>query len=350
MQDIDRPFSSKITTFSLFLAVSIVCYHLNPAFDFQTITNDGKWTEVISNYLNELLTSFGNLSLSFFFLSSSFLLYRNYTWHTFFEKLKRRVPSLFVPLVLWNILCLIYKMRFHDGFWETWSNILLSNYCGPLWFVVQLLAMFLLSPIFWWIFKNKWVGMVVLSFSFFMPQLVDSYIVRMLSLDESQLSVFSRTIQYLPLYFTGAYLALHGDLSVQQERYRTKTMVVLSSLLLVATLLPFENLFLQFIHPFQIFALWVIVPKKAFKLKLPWTHQISFFMYASHSIVIGITMRMLHKFVLNESIPVSIHTVLISRLFFTLLSIGIIYLIAWMLIRWLPKTYAILTGGRVPTY
>lgn len=348
MQAIDNAFSHKITYFSLILAVSIVSYHLNPTFDYQTIVNDGSWLDVVANYLNELLNSFGALALSFFFLSSAFLLYRNFRLSQFSEKLKKRVTSLFVPLILWNILCLIYKLRFYDGFWETVRNILLSNYCGPLWFVVQILGLLLLSPAFLLLFKNKTAALVVVILSYFVPQLFDAHIVRLLSQNEAQVLVLSRTVQYLPLFFTGIFLAKHGDAYVQEERYRTKGSLFFAALLLLATLLPFENTVLIFIRQFQILAIWMLVPKTLFEKSPAWGFQISFFVYASHAIFIGILMRLLHRFVLDETVPVSIGTALTSRVLCLTVAISCIYLAAWFLIRWFPECYSTLTGGRVP--
>jgi hypothetical protein len=348
MQHIDNDFSHKITVFSLCLAVSIVCYHLNPTFDFQKITNDGGFVDSVSNYLNELLTSFGGLALSYFFLNSAFLTYRNFSLGQFPEKLKRRIRSLFVPLLLWNILCLVYKMRFDDGFMETVKNILLSNYCGPLWFVVQLLVMFLLSPVFHWILKHKTVGLCMVALAFFLPPFFDLHVVGLISINVGSQLVLSRTVHYLPLFLMGIFLALHFDAFVQQERYRTKFLLIFSALVLVASLLPFEHVVLDFLRQFQILALWVLVPKKWFQKKLPWTFGISFFIYASHAIVIGVIMRLLHHFVLDETMAVSIGTAMVARLFFTLISVTSIYLASWILIRWFPKIYAILTGGRTP--
>lgn len=347
-QTIDRAFSNKITVFSLFLSIAIVCVHLNPTWDYQTISNDGGFFDQSFNYLNELLTSLGSLAVSFFFLSSAFLLFRTYSYRQFPEKLKRRFLTLFIPLVLWNILCLVYKLRFGDGFLETLKNIVLSNYDDPLWFVVQILALFLLSPIFLWVFKNKTVGLVLTVILYFLPQLFDTYLIRHLAENESQTAVLSRTIYYLPVYFTGTYLAIHFDKILQEERYRRSFLMVISSIVLLVTLLPSNHPIILFFNQIQIIALWILLPKKRFKQHRNWGWQISFFIYASHAIIIGVVMRLLHKFILDETLPVSMGVAFFSRLLFLALSVSCIYLATWILIRWFPKIYGLLSGGRVP--
>jgi len=347
-QLLDHAFSNKITICSLFLSISIVCVHLIPTWDFETITNNGGFFDVIFNYLNDLLTSLGSLAVSFFFLSSAYLLYRKYSFLHFSEKLKRRFLTLFVPLLLWNILCLIYRLRFEDGFLETLKNIVLSNYDGSLWFVVQILVLFLLSPLFLWMFRNKWVGGALTVILYFLPQLFETFLARHIAENEQQLAVLTRTIYYLPIYFTGTYLAIHFDDFVQEERYRKNFPVVFSILVLVLTLLPSDHPVVQFLMQIQILALWILLPKKIFQKQPHWGFQISFFIYASHAIVNGVIMRFLHKFIIDETVAVSIGTALACRLLFLALSISCIYLAAWILIRWLPKTYGILTGGRVP--
>lgn len=347
-QIIDPSVSNKITFLSLIFSVSIVCVHLNPTWDFQIISNDGGVFDVSFNYLNDLLTSLGSLAVSFFFLSSAFLLYRSYSIGQFPEKLKRRIMTLFVPLVLWNILCLVYKMRFEDGFLETLGNIVLSNYDGPLWFVVQILGLFLLSPLFLWMFRNKLLGGVMTCLLFFLPLVFDTFIVPHLTDNTQQIALLSRTVYYLPIYFTGAYLAIHFDAFIQSEGYRKPMTWVISALVLLATLLPYNQVIIQFLMPFQVLALWTILSKKSFRNPLSWRFQISFFLYASHAIVVGVVMRFLHKFILDETIPVSIGIAFFSRLLFLVLCISCIYLAACILIRWFPRIYSLLSGGRVP--
>lgn len=347
-QNLNKAFSNKITFLSLILSVSIVCVHLNPTWDFQTITNDGGFFDVTFNYLNDLLTSLGSLAVSFFFLSSAYLLYRTYGLGQFPEKLKRRFWTLFVPLVLWNMLCLVYKLRFGDGFLETLKNIVLSNYDGPLWFVVQILGLFLLSPIFLWVFRNRYVGLGLTLILYFLPSFFDTCLVRHLTDNEQQLAVLSRTVYYLPIYFTGVYIAIHFEAAIQEELYRKRFTVLISSLVLLATLLPFSHPVIQFLMQLQVVALWIVLPKNSFQKSLNWGWQISFFLYASHAIVIGVVMRLLHKFILDETLPVSMGMAFFSRLLFLALSVSCIYLVAWMLIRWFPKIYGLLSGGRVP--
>ncbi len=347
-QIIDNAVSNKITFLSLIFSISIVCVHMNPIWDFQNITNDGGFFDVSFNYLNDLLTSLGSLAVSFFFLSSAFLLYRNYKIGQFPEKLKRRIMTLFVPLVLWNVLCMIYQLRFSDGFLETIKNILLSNYDGPLWFVVQILGLFLLSPMILWMFRNKYIGGVLSGLFFFLPLVFDTYLVRLLTDNEQQIAVISRSVYYLPIYFTGAYMAIHFDAIIQSERYRKPIPMILSALLLLVTLLPYNQVIIQFLMQFQVLAWWIILSKKNFINSLSWKYQISFFLYASHAIVVGVVMRFLHKFILDETIPVSIGMALLGRLLFLALCVSCIYLAAWILIRWLPKIYSLLSGGRLP--
>ncbi len=347
-QMLNQAFSHKITVLSWCLSIAIVCVHLNPSWDFKIISNNGGFFDVLFNFLNDLLTSLGSLAVSFFFMSSAYLLYRSYKLKQLPEKLKKRFYSLFVPLVLWNILCLVYKLRFGDGILETLKNIVLSNYDGPLWFVVQLLVLLLLSPLLLQLFKNKHIGLVLILISYFLPMMFDSFLVQHITDSAQQMSILSRSVYYLPNYFTGAYLAIHFDESIQLERYRKGWFVLISGLVLALTFVPSSQPFMQFLTLSQALAFWVILPNKRFKKPLNWKYQISFFIYASHIVVIGVVMRLLHRFVLDETLPVSIGTAFFGRLLFLALSVSCIYLAAWILIRWFPKVYRLLAGGRVP--
>lgn len=335
-QELNIPFSTKITLFSLFWSIVIVCYHLNPTFDYVHITNRGSMVDEVSFVLNALVNSLGNTAVSFFFLSSGFLLYRNLSLKNFPEKFKRRVYTLLIPLVLWNLIGLVYKMRFGDGFWDILKNIATSEYDGPLWFVLQLMILFLLSPFFKWIFQKKVLGLFLVGILFFIPLITNNLWSDWLS----------RGISYLPIYLTGVYLALHFDSHVQQERFRTPWLLVVSLFLLMISLIESDHLALQFLKQFQILFIWILLPKK--QVRLNWGHEISFFIYAIHSFVIGIFMRLLHRYLIDETIDVSITYAFLHRLLFTAVSILLIYSAAWALIRWTPKIYNLLTGNRLP--
>lgn len=335
-QKLDIPFSTKITLFSLFWSIVIVCYHLNPTFDYEHITNRRNVIDEVSYFLNALVNSLGNTAVSFFFLSSGFLLYRNLSLKNFPEKLKRRVYTLLIPLVLWNFIGLVYKMRFGDGFWDILKNIATSEYDGPLWFVLQLMILFLLSPFFKWVLQKKVLGLILVGMFFFIPLITNNLWSNWLS----------RGIGYLPIYLTGAYLGLHYDHAVQQERFRNSWLMIVSGLLLMISLIESEHWALQFLMQFQIVFIWILLPKK--QVRLNWGHEISFFIYAIHSFVIGIFMRLMHRYLIDETLEVSMTYAFFYRLLFTAVSIFLIYLAAWALIRWTPKVYNLLTGNRMP--
>lgn len=339
-QELDLPFSTKITLFSLFWAIVIVCYHLNPTFDYQHIIHPGTIIDHVSYYLNAMINSLGNTAVSFFFLSSGYLLYRNLSSKNFSEKLNRRIYTLLIPLVLWNVIGLMHLLVFgggtEDGFWVILLKIATSQYDGPLWFVLQLMILFLLSPFLKWCFQKSILGLILLGILFFVPLITNSIWSNWLS----------RSIGYLPIYLTGAYLGLHVDRVIQQEHFRTPWLLVLSLLLLILSLFESDHMALQFLKQFQILFIWILIPKK--QVRLNWCHEIAFFIYAIHCFVIGIFMRLLHRFIIDETIEVSTTYVLLSRLLFTAASILLIYFAAWSLIRWFPKIYNVLTGSRMP--
>lgn len=143
-----------------------------------------------------------------FFLISGYLFFRNmqvWDWHRYGEKLRRRVTTLLIPYLGWNIFHCIHLswpvlMRIFRGeagwplLWKLWDklggwrmlwdghhfgpayeNILgvampfTSPVLGPLWFVRDLMVVVLLAPLLYWLLRRggRWaVALLGLCFVF----------------------------------------------------------------------------------------------------------------------------------------------------------------------------------------
>lgn len=331
------------------MSVAIVCYHLNPKTYFHDVTNNGSFLNEIATATNGICSSFGVLAVSFFFLSSSFLLYRDLSKENYIQKLKKRIRTLLVPLALWNIFGLIYLCRFDDGIFTILKNILLSNYCGPMWFIVQLLVLFILSPVIRFIYKNKKWSFFILLLSYLIPQLIYFNLEIFVQIFGDQLIFLERSVYYLPIYFTGAYLGLSFNDQVIREQYKNKIVYFVALVFFLISFIDLDNPFFFFLKEIQILFLWLIIPKKLFYFKLKWWHQISFFIYAAHFFMNGVVVRIFNKIlVLGDNVSASANLALSFRLFFTICSLSLIVAFAYLMIRKLPTTYKILTGGRAP--
>ena len=118
---------------------------------------------VLNTWLKYGLT--GGVNAAFFILAG-YLYFRNYTLEKSAEKIKKRMYSLGVPFILWNIYGILFAVivgipvfqRFligRQGFSLSIENILLGvfhfKYNTPFWFIFNLIFFAFLTPVFHYI-------------------------------------------------------------------------------------------------------------------------------------------------------------------------------------------------------
>lgn len=91
-----------------------------------------------------------------FFVISGYLFFANvekFTYVIYFQKIRRRIKTLLIPYIIWNLLMVIKLKSFYLSFFWKPANL-------PLWFLRDLMIVTLLTPIIyigvkklgWWIF------------------------------------------------------------------------------------------------------------------------------------------------------------------------------------------------------
>ena len=127
-------------------------------------------------YLSVFFTNtFVRLAVPLFFILSGAAFFRNYDNKKFFEKLKTRVWSLFIPYLLWNTVGMLFEIvtsytfvsryfLLRDKFVISVPNILkaiLFYKCnGPFWFIFSLIVFVFLSPLLDLLTKTKPMAIV----------------------------------------------------------------------------------------------------------------------------------------------------------------------------------------------
>lgn len=140
-------------------------------------------------------SEFGNMSVPLFFFISGFLFFsglKTFSWQAIGIKLKRRVHSLLIPFFIWNVTFLLFitfidfiapsfltfkksilKMslgEFANCFWD------LSQGLIPLWFIRDLMIINTLSPIVYFLLKNRFSKYILLSFTILFLSQIFHYI------------------------------------------------------------------------------------------------------------------------------------------------------------------------------
>lgn len=193
-----RPEISKVITALRFpICILVVFIHstMNVKFnDLTSINIRGGYYELIRDYIS---TGLCLSAVPLFFFISGYLYFRGgneFSVNQYITKTRSRIKSLLVPYLLWNTLFLVafYVAEnifpsITSGNHNTIAEYGLSDFLmaywnaregfpidGPLWFVRNLMILSILSPMFYWLLKNRILGLVIIIMALsFGPQ--DAY-------------------------------------------------------------------------------------------------------------------------------------------------------------------------------
>ena len=169
--------SSKITIFYTLLIVMVVYIHSTYLKMYQYETADFVW---------KFWGGYGLCSVAnpLFFIISGFLLVRGVTTiDDLLKKLQKRVRTVVVPFMLWNVIFVLWYVvlditpgvsRYVNstGIMEAWKSLpiwesiynMLTEPAGfHLWFLRDLIVFMAISPLLWLISKRSWIAAIVLS-------------------------------------------------------------------------------------------------------------------------------------------------------------------------------------------
>ena len=125
-----------------------------------------------------LSVTVGQIAVPGFFLLSSCLFFRNFTWEKLASKWKRRFFSVAVPYGVWNLLyyfgyvtatrlpfvqTVVGKEPVSFGFPEILNALLNYAYAPIFWYLFQLILLIFLSPAIYLLMKRKGVGFLCLA-------------------------------------------------------------------------------------------------------------------------------------------------------------------------------------------
>ena len=146
-------FRKKIILFSYIFSVGIVCYHADFDTIFSKIVVSNSKIDVFVDFLNVFLDSFGATGLAFFFITSGFLMYYNMSLENMYNKVKRRIRTLLLPLLIWNVIGIFFYNAYNilsgstiDSGITILFKVLFSNYCGVMWYVEALILFLIFIP------------------------------------------------------------------------------------------------------------------------------------------------------------------------------------------------------------
>lgn len=329
---IEKQLSDKIKIGSLICTFGVVFRH---SLNLQAF-GISEFSPSILTYIENGVSKMTEVAVPFFFIVSGFFFMRYaYTSiNEYFDMVKKKTKTLFIPFVLWNVLGIIPLLLTHKFVYENnqlcyLTQLLHSDWNGVLWYVRDIMTMMLLAPLYTWIFKvnSSLIYLVFFVFLFYLWLPVDC------SWMSSEGMIF---------FFIGGML--------QKRKYVLNLRINKSWLLLLVTLW-FISCFiypkLWTIHRYNtllgIIILWFALDRipERFKRYLIELAPFSFFIYVIHlDIIKSMKVFLASAFYRNEVIA------LLTYIILPVITFWVCILIAKKWSKYLPKTFYIFTGGR----
>ncbi|WP_373599797.1 acyltransferase family protein [Paraclostridium bifermentans] len=339
----NQKLSEKIKILGFLMTCFMIFYHCG-ALDNSYALN--ATDAAFNTFLSNIFDVMGVFVMSHFFAVTGFLLFRNLNLKNYPTKIKRRVFSLLIPYVTWQVIITLklvlqgqYIFSLKDFLYKTFYLVMWPS-DGAMWYVYAVFLLALVSPIFLLIFKNKNIGwglvVVIIIFLSAQRNITNEMFVRIVNH-----GYVGNILFYFPSYLVGAFYGKFYD-----ELHQENRLVYIFSVLFIAFLL--EGTFPGFLSnttiklmPIMGLFLLPVIPS----LKDKWVYRLTFLMYAMHQPLIDDIRWRIYDFYEYISIPVSVSNILTRVII--LISVIILSTIIYVILnKFAPKALTALTGGR----
>lgn len=168
--DNDLLFSNKLRFLNVFLVLTIVSGHVS-------------WYCNGEDWLTDIFRKSTMGTMGWFFFSSAFWYFKNYAPNVFVKKFVSRIKTLFIPYIIFNLIAVIFnfdKLVIQPvGITQKISSVIRCFiFCecqgvdilpldNPTWYIIRLLTYFLVSPVVYFLLKNRCIGVISLISIFY---------------------------------------------------------------------------------------------------------------------------------------------------------------------------------------
>ena len=326
----ERATSNKITYLSYLMALSVVMIH---TYNVEVYGLTGAFAG-----FEQFVASFARFAVPTFFAISGYLFFRGYDPKDTLKKWYRRIFTLLIPYLIWNVIGYFYKTipfyipslaahinhTFPFSLKEFLKTLIMG--CDVNWYLYCLILFVIFSPFLYFFLKNRYVGVLILMVGFLLGTFYRNYFL------------------YGTFYFYGAYWAMQGQ-PIVEKRYRLPLRIVAScSLVVIAVVFTiFSSL------PFPVYALllllgivftWIAGDFFAISGRVPACLTISFFLYVSHQYLLEILEKIFYLL-----LGKTFYGAVIDYFFAPILTVAILTALAMLLRRW-KLIWLALAGGR----
>lgn len=336
--------SEKIIFLNFIMTCLMVCYHtisLHEGFALNV------WDLRFSRGIGYIFAVMGNYAMCYFFFVSAYLLFRKYELRNYSTKVKKRITSLLIPYLSWQVIITIIdvlqKQYVFNGPDILARTFLLQKFPqdGPLWYVLAIFFLAVISPIFLFILKEKrqgWLCIVLITVLIYLLFRLPFQIIK----DFLGVGLMDNVLSYLPCYLVGAYFGRYEkELNVQ------KCVQYVLSLVCVAFILEgfIPNFLVNITKNMLPILVFYLMPSiKNFKMRK--VYNLTFLIYAIHQPLMNdLWDNFLGDFCVKHRPSILLYNV-VSKIGMLALTISLAALVYYILSRIFPKALEVLTGGR----
>lgn len=216
-------FWKKKMMISYLLAIFVFLIHIST---YSNYTRDSGFCSSLADIFNQMNTHSTRVAVPLFFILSGATFFRHFNMGMYQRKIKKRIHSLVIPYLSWNVISLafavvttLYLSKYFVGrvpFEFTIKNALQTIFLHkqniPFWFILTLIYFVILTPIFYILLKNKWIGVITILLT-----------IVLFIIDPVEIQLFGHTLSFrtkIPSfifhdsdsiihYMIGAYIGMH---------------------------------------------------------------------------------------------------------------------------------------------
>ena len=341
---IDNQLSEKIKVISFIMTVGMIFYHSGDPGYLKPINETDL---ALYNLCNDLSGKIGVFVMNYFFMISGFFMYSNvshFDKDIYLKKIKNRIFSLLIPFFIWQLLTNFLPLQTRFSLKEFLSGVFffggtLPN--GPLWYCYSVFWLAVLSPVFYFLYKNKFgsLFLFISCFAIVLLKDVNSGIVGQIV----NYGFLYNTFGYLSTYLIGLYIGIRFSENQSQRCFKEIFLIIILSYffnyhnflnIIINALLP-----IIFVHIFSI----AKIRKDG---KFYCLTNLTFLLYALHMYIIGRIQRPIRVHLILKIIPYAWTANIIARIIIIPIVIILTYIL-WILISKInPAVLNIIIGGR----
>ena len=342
----------KKTIVSFILACLVVCIHTS-AVDQYLIQLDGRGRGLAEAVNTVFKSGVTIVAVPLFFMIAGASFFRDYKRGMYLKKLKSRVRTNLIPFLLWNTIIMLFYIvcsytplvKFFLGrepFTITFKNVadaILFCKCNVVfWFILNLLIYVILTPVFDLMTYNKPIALVSLLFALTLPLYAGKAL--------EYVHINADTVVYYLIGCIAGKFYFDDITKPSSKTVRIVSFAVCAVCLALQLLHAFEVLVLgklewQIMVVIFSVAFWFALDTLTENISVKRYMKYSFFIYAMHNEAQSVFVKIIYLLGPKKMWMFAPNLILSYTI-----TIAFIILVAYLLEKYLPKVYSLLSGNR----